>query len=60
MNAEVFDDIVHHWVDSATRRGEQRCGTPAALLLVAGMSPSRLAIAPHHSSPERFRLPFLG
>ena len=41
MNAELCThDHVHHWGESATHPIEPRYGTPAALLLLAGMKPA--------------------
>ena len=56
-------DRVHLLGESATHPIEPRCGTLAALLLLAGKQPaasSRLAIAPHRSPLGRVQLRFLG
>jgi len=47
MNAEIFSHDDHHRLgDSATHPIEPRCGTLAALLLLAGMSPQRRRALP--------------
>jgi len=39
---------LHRWCDSAARPIEPRCGTLAALLLLAGTSPQRRRALPAH------------
>ncbi|XVJ70224.1 MAG: hypothetical protein HEQ39_11665 [Rhizobacter sp.] len=50
MNTDISThDHFHHLGESATHPIEPRCGTLAALLLLAGMSPQRrLALPTHH------------
>jgi len=47
MTSDLGDhDHRHLWGDSATHPIEPRCGTLAALLLLAGMSPQRRRALP--------------
>jgi hypothetical protein len=49
MNIEYFSDELHHLSgESATHPIERRCGTLAALLLLAGTSPQRRRALPAH------------